>query len=744
MTHQQTRTIAAAGAGFGTAPVFMATISTILGAILFLRFGYAIAHVGFWGVITIIVLGHIVTIATAMAVAEIATNQKVEGGGAYFMISRSFGLNIGAAIGVALFLAQAISVAFYVIAFAEAFEPVFTWVNATYGLHLTDMRLVSLPVMAILTALILTKGAGLGVKALYVVVAILFISLILFFAGHTDYVAPATRFHDTVANPDNFFYVFTIIFPAFTGIAAGLGLSGDLKEPRKAIPLGTLSATLFGMVVYVFVAYKLTISASPEVLAGDQLFMSQIAAWGPIIPIGLACACISSALGSILIAPRTLQALGKDRVFPSESINTIFGKGKGATNEPFNSAVITCLIAFAFIAMGNVNFVAEIISMFFIVTYGAICLISFLEHFAADPAYRPTFKSKWYLSLVGAIFCFWLMFQMNFLYAVLSLVLMAGIYIFITHFKEDREGLASIFQGVIFQVTRGLQVFLQTRETDDTGKWRPAIVAMSKDTFKRTGAFDLLTWLSHRYGFGTYLHYIPGYLSKASGGEAHKAIQKMLKMGMATHSHVYIDSHISPSFTTAVAQVIQLPGMSGKDNNMVMFEFPKAKPELIEEVVDNFPLIKSLNFDVCILGSSDRGFGYKRDIHIWITSRDIENANLMILLGFILQGHPDWGHSEIKIMSIVPEAEIEQQKQELMQTIEAGRLSISRKNVQLIPQKQDADTREIINARSEMADVTIIGFQREALKRLGTEIFTGYDNIGNVLFVNTTKIKRIE
>ena len=74
--------------------------------------------------IAIIVIGHIVTIPTAMAVAEIATNQKVEGGGAYYIISRSFGLNIGAAIGIALFLAQAISVAFYVVAFAEAFDPI--------------------------------------------------------------------------------------------------------------------------------------------------------------------------------------------------------------------------------------------------------------------------------------------------------------------------------------------------------------------------------------------------------------------------------------------------------------------------------------------------------------------------------------------------------------------------------------------------------------------------------------------
>ena len=101
----------------GTWPVFLTAISTILGAILFLRFGYSIAHVGLVNTLLIILIGHMVTIPAALAVAEIATNQKVEGGGAYFMISRSFGLNIGGAIGITLFLSQAISVAFYIIAF---------------------------------------------------------------------------------------------------------------------------------------------------------------------------------------------------------------------------------------------------------------------------------------------------------------------------------------------------------------------------------------------------------------------------------------------------------------------------------------------------------------------------------------------------------------------------------------------------------------------------------------------------
>ena len=368
---------------FGTTPVFIASISTILGAILFLRFGYAVGNVGFFGAIAIIVLGHAVTIPTALAVAEIATNRKVEGGGDYYVISRSFGINIGAAIGIALFLSQAISVSFYIIAFAESFIPFGQFLNEKYNLGilsnlLVNSKAIGLISMSLLSLLIISKGADLGVKALYVVASVIFISLLLFFLGESQIEMKQVNFFSKAEEAKDFFYVFTIIFPAFTGISAGLGLSGDLKEPRKSIPRGTIIATVLGAIIYILVAFKLVISTDLNNLANNQLVMSDIAIWGPIIPIGLACAAISSALGSIIIAPRTLQALAKDKIFPSSKIDFWLAKQKKENNEPLNGTIVTCIIAFFFVYVGDINNVARIISMFFMVTYGAICLISFL------------------------------------------------------------------------------------------------------------------------------------------------------------------------------------------------------------------------------------------------------------------------------------------------------------------------------------------------------------------------------
>ena len=733
---------------FGTTPVFMASISTILGAILFLRFGYAVGNVGFLGSIAIIILGHAVTIPTALAVAEIATNRKVEGGGDYYVISRSFGLNIGAAIGIALFLSQAISVSFYIIAFAESFVPFGKYLNETYscgqlGYLLEDKKSIGLISMLLLTVLIVSKGANIGIKALYVVASIIFISLIMFFFGGRQISWEEVDFISKINNSDEFFYVFTIIFPAFTGISAGLGLSGDLKEPRVSIPRGTIYATILGALIYILVAFKLTISTDLNNLANNQLVMSDIALWGPIIPIGLACAAISSALGSIMIAPRTLQALGKDRIFSSPKIDLWLSKGKKSNNEPINGTFITCAIAFFFIYIGDINFVARIISMFFMVTYGAICLISFLEHFSGDPSYRPVFKSRWYISLIGAILSIWLMFKMDTLFAVLSIIIMIFFYRFISKKSSDKREFVNLFRDVLEQIARQLQIFLQ-RKNDNTINnvhWRPFVVSISDASLKRTNAFDITRWIAYKYGFGTYIHYIKGYLSTQTFNQSKEIKHQLIENNK---TNVYVDTMISPSYTSALAQVVQLSSISGKDNNLILLEYCKSELESFENVISNFNLLHTTGYDVAIMRSSENKIDKKEEIHIWISSRDYENSNMMILLGYIILGHPDWKNAKIKVFTIYPKDQFEEYKSQMFDFIESGRLPISPRNMKMLPHDEDISIKDIINQHSNNSDLTIIGFRGELVKKQKLDIFEGYDNIGNILFVNSINKKDIE
>lgn len=728
------------GHGFGTAPVFLAGISTILGAILFLRFGYAVGNIGLFGSLLLILLGHAITIPTGLALAEIATNLKVKGGGEYFIISRSFGKSIGGAIGLALCMSQIISVAFYMIAFAEAFTPLFPLIEETFPFIKMDVRMISLPFSVILFVFMFTKGANLGVKMLYIVVSILAVSLVLFFMGkggeHAIANSSLENLTKTIDKPDSFFIVFAICFPGFTGMTAGVGLSGDLKNPGRSIPLGTMAATLVGMIIYTGVVVKLYLNATPEQLNNNQLIMSDIAIWGPIIPIGLGAACISSAIGSILIAPRTLQALAKDSIFPSGMINRKMSFGKGAENEPVNATIVVAVIALTFVALGDVNFVAQLISMFFMTTYGTLCLISFLEHFAGNPSYRPTFRSKWYLSLLGAILCIWVMFKMQPIYATLALLLLYLAYRGIREVHKENRDLSSIFKNVLFQTTRKLRLNIQNRDnTLSDVNWRPSVIAISCKTEQRLNAFNFLRWIAHYYGFGSYFHFIKGFLTKDTITHSKRQKDEFVRLIEATDSSVFIHTVVSPSFTSAIAQIIQIPSISGLENNTILLEFDIQDKTGLDDVITGCRLAETVNFNILVLRSHQHNFGYKQQIDVWITKKDFKNAGLMILLSYIIKGHDEWSKAKIKIYAAFEADVLEKEMLRLNYMIQEGRIPISTGNIIPVPYPDEGSFESMICEKSAQSDLVLVGFDYATMIEQNDKCFTRYPQIRDIVFV---------
>ena len=731
------------GHGFGTGPVFLASICTILGAVMFLRFGYAVGHVGLLGGLAIVLLGHAVTVPTALAIAEIATNRRVEGGGEYFIISRSFGATIGGAIGISLYLSQAISVAFYMIAFAEAFRPL-AGDFAIWTGHPFDPRFASLPATVLLILVVTLRGAALGVKALWGVAAILGVSLAAFFVGSPpDVMRPASvTLTSGLADADPFMLVFAIVFPAFTGMTAGVGLSGDLKNPHRSIPIGIMAATIGGMLVYICVIVKLAVSADPAQLAEDQLIMGRIAIWGPIIPIGLAAATLSSAMGSLLVAPRTLQAMGGDGVVPVRGACSFVAAGVGDANEPRNATLVTAAIAIVFVLAGNVDLVARVVSMFFMVTYGSLCAISFLEHFAARPSYRPSFRSKWYLSLFGAVMCAALMFQMDPLYSLLAIAVMTGLYVLIRHSRDGADDLATMFHGVMTQATRYLQIRLQKAPPDD---WRPSVVLVTPRTFDRSAPLRLLEWLCHRYGFGTYLHLVLGRLEPETYRESRLVKDRLLHAMEQSHGALYIDTMISPSMTSALAQSLQMPGVSGMENNTVLFEFGTHDPaEALDELVAGLALAGVPLMHRLVLRHGNNFFGARARIHVWLTWHDARNANLMILLAYILLGHKDWDGAEISLFAAYPTDEVEAQSAELHAMISEGRLLISERNLTVIATAGDIDFEGLVTSQSEAADLVLLGLTTARLEQHGGALLQRFPALRDVLFVSAARKILIE
>ena len=750
---KKVKKVRSGGYGFGTAPVFLMSITAILGAVMFLRFGYTVGSVGLLGALLIILIAHMITIPAGMAISEIATNQRVGGGGEYYIISRSFGLRIGATIGVMLYAAQSISVAFYIIGFTEGFEPFKSWIQGNILDPLPidvayDPRLISIPVGLILFSIIILKGAKIGIKFLWVVFALMIAAIIIFMVSPPMGDAPTTFIDitDTAPNSDSFLIVFAIVFPAFTGMTAGVGLSGDLKDPGKSIPRGIILATVIGFIVYVAMMIKLYFSAPSIDLASEPMIMFYRAEaisdlpLGFIVLAGLFGATISSAVGFSLIGPRTLQALGRDKVFYSNRIGNFIKSGKGKENEPVNGTLISALVAMVFILVGDLNIVAQIITMFFLITYGSVCLISFLEHFAGNPSYRPTFRSKWYISLVGAILCFGIMFQFSPFYAITTLLIMGIIYYWLGRRHKQSRSFAIIFQGVMFQLSRVMKIRLQrSMSKPDKFNWRPSIVAISTNAVERKDPKEMLRWISHHYGFGTLIHFIKGRLDEETVKEADR-IQKVLIQEMRdTGANYSVNTLVSPSIFTVVAQTVQISGVSGMDNNTLMFEFHKNRKDELHDILIGLKIASVVNYNKLVLRSTEHNFGDRKRIHLWITREDFKNINLMILLSYIIMEHDDWKDAKITIHTLFSKGEKAALAKRVKNLIVEGRLPISQRSVRIRTYREENEIVDIIHRFSRGADLTMIGFTREQIEASGSEIFTRYDDLRDTLFVQATQ-----
>ncbi|MFC1640243.1 amino acid permease, partial [Gemmatimonadota bacterium] len=290
------------------------------------------------------------------------------------------------------------------------------------------------------------------------------------------------------------------------------------------------------------------------------------------------------------------------------------------------------------------------------------------------------------------------------------------------------------------------QVKLQSGGTGQRrDAWRPSLVMVNGRTFDRTAPLQLLTWLCHRYGVGTYIHYIKGHLNGDTFKQSRRELARLLKVVRQRHSAIYVDTLISPSMRSALGQTVQLPGVAGTENNCMLTEFTSDDPqEVLEEVEEACLLASSARVSSLVLRHGDKFFGQRATIHVWLTWHDRANANLMILLSYILLGHKDWKHGEIRIFAAAPQAEAKEERANLTEMITSGRLPVAKQNVRVIPTDADTDFSALVERYSTDADLVILGFTEDRLLERGVELLTRHPTLQDTLFVSAQERVSIE
>jgi amino acid transporter len=398
---------------FGTFEgVFTPTILTILGVIMYLRLGWVVGNAGFGGALVIILLAKVVTVTTGLAIASMSSNIKIGDGGSYAIISRSLGIEIGGAVGLPLYLSQSLGAAMYIVGFTEGWTAIFPE-------H--DPLIVSSLVLALLitTSLI---SARVAMRLQYFIMFLIGFSLVSLFAGTREAGAPILLWGSYESAP--FWAVFAIFFPAVTGIEAGAAMSGELKDPKTSLRNGILSSIAISFVVYVGIAYWLSTAVDSQTLRSNYMVMLDISRWQWAILAAILGATLSSALGAVVGGPRTLLALGQNRVVP---FGKYFAK-RSKNGEPQVAILFTGIIVETALVLGDLNTIAPLLTMFFLITYGTINLAVLIEKQTGITSYRPSFDVPVIVPLIGTAWCAIAMFLINPLFAAVSILVIIVVF----------------------------------------------------------------------------------------------------------------------------------------------------------------------------------------------------------------------------------------------------------------------------------------------------------------------------
>lgn len=682
--------ISAKEGGLGTfGGVFTPSILTILGVIMYLRFGWVVANVGLIGTLLIVTLSTSITFLTGLSIASIATDQRVRIGGAYYMISRSLGIESGGAIGIPLYFAQALSVALYTVGFAESLGRVFPGVSE---------KMIGI-VTTVLVSILALASAKAAIRAQYVIMIGIALSLISLVFGSPLETATDSFLGIQTDNPENFWVVFAVFFPAVTGIMAGVNMSGDLQSPNKSIPIGTFAAIGTGYVIYMVLPFILAMRADTDSLLNDPLVMRDISFWGDAILVGVWGATLSSAVGSILGAPRVLQALAKDQILPS-FLNWL-GKGSGEDDTPRLGTIFTMIIALIAVWFGDLNLIAPVLTMFFLTTYGVLNVAAGIERFLGSPSFRPTFRVHWILSLLGALGCIAVMFLINAVATIIAFIFVGLIFFWLKR-REMQSAWGDIGRGIWMAVIRaGL---MRLSEDQEPKNWRPNPLVLAGSPTKRWHLIDFANTITHNRGLLSVASLIPeGTMSMDQKQSMTANIREFLsKRGIQGLVKVIAAN----DRFQGVTNLVQSFGLGSLEPNTIILgdsEDPKFRGDFCQ-MISKF---HEFQRNVLIVHKVDEGkaFRNRKRIDVWWGGLK-GNGGLMMILAYLMNSSLDWRNAEVHIkMMVQDEDAVDPTRENILALLEEIRI---RAVVDIIPAKGRSFD-EVLQKNSKNADLIFLG-----------------------------------
>lgn len=627
---------------FGTfAGVFTPSVLTILGVIMYLRLGWVVGEAGLFSALAIIIISHIISISTGLSISSIATDKRIKTGGIYYILSRSLGLPMGGSIGLTLFFGTALSISLYIVGFVENFLSI-AYIQDFLGMDgsVQDVRIVG-TIVIIALVIIAFISTSLALKTQFIIlaaIALSIVSIVIGFFVNTNF-APEMPILKPPSDGLALEKVFAVFFPAVTGFTAGVAMSGDLKDPKKSIPVGTIAAIATGLVVYIGLAIAIAYAVDREYLLNDYNFLSKVAYVGPLVLAGIWGATLSSALGGILGAPRIMQAIAVDKIMPK-----IFGKGYGASNEPRNALIFTFLIAEGGILLGELNVIASVVSMFYLASYGFINIAYSLESWASSD-FRPSFSIPKWIGITGFIACFAVMFKLDMVSMIIALIIMSGIYFYLTR-KQLKLEYGDVWQSVWISVIRNVLHRIDKKDIEERN-WQPNIILFSGGVKKRPYLVEFGKFLVGRFGMLSNFELHQNKTSKVLFPK-HK---QSLPERNTSHKAIFTRQHTCKDIYDGIETIAATYGFSGVEPNTVLMGWARQSKAPVKFINMVGTLLK-LDLNILLLDYDKRyGFGKFKRIDIWWRGAG-NNGNLALTLAKFILTAPQWREAVIRLLIV--------------------------------------------------------------------------------------------
>ena len=706
--------------------VFTPTLLTILGVIMYLRFGWLVGHLGLYKVIPIVLLANMITLITTLSFSAVASNTQIGAGGAYYVISRSLGIEIGGAIGLPLFLSQALSVTLYAYGLAESLR--FVW--STLPLQETTFGVI------LAVGALAYLGAEKALKAQLPLLLLVFMSIMALGIG-----ALLNARVDSIplgggTGQIGFWKGFAVFFPAVTGVMAGLGLSGDLKNPMHSLPRGAFAAVLVGLVVYLIVPVLLVIGATGDELRNDPLVWTRIAPFGALLVLpGLWAAIFSSALGSILGAPRTLGALARDGLAPR-----FLSRVKNGQPDLVPALIVSLLLALAAVMLGDLNTVASVVTMFFLTVYGTINFVAAFESLSGDPSWRPSLGSPWAINFLGGVACLAVMFLINPVVGLIAVVLELALWLALSR-SERKSGWGDARRGLYETLIRWALVRL-ARHPMTPRNWRPHLLVFVDDIRAELDLVRFGDWFSQGRGVVTVCKLLVGDLMN-DPPESDTSRDEMREVLAAEGVVAFPEVDIVPDLVDGIVDVAQANGIAGISSNTILLGWP-SKPQLQVDFLRAMRRLETLKKSLIFARIRPQLLyprsNAERRIIIWWGGLQ-RNGDLMLLLTFLLTRNSSWRRARVHIMSLATTPLAKQTSEKFLQElVDEIRIDAEIRVLLKDPEQKVAD---VIRSESKDAEVVMLGLatpERGKEAEYAQRLEALSEGLTNVFFVKNASL----